>query len=95
MALPLCKRARLFDSGYRTMKRDGIKKSGLKNPMRAGFSRKQYKVWIDQIADSVGARFSRGNIAGQNGFLLTSADLERERRDLREKLRRQKEKEVA
>ena len=65
-------------------------KGRMKNLVRHNYSREQYKRQITEIANSTGARFARGNIAGQNGFLLKRDDIERERDQLRAKLRDQK-----
>lgn len=62
-------------------------KGKMKNLVRHNYSREQYKRQISEIAKSTGARFTRGNVAGQSGFLLKRDDIERERDQLRAKLR--------
>ena len=62
-------------------------KSRMKNLVRHNYTTEQYKRQISEIAKSTGARFARGNIAGQSGFLLKRDDIERERDHLRAKLR--------
>ena len=51
------------------------------------FSRSEYKKKVDRIAQLVVSRFSRGNVAKQNGAYLTADRLEREREVRRRQIR--------
>lgn len=55
--------------------------------MLKNFSRKAYEARVAELAIGVAARFSRGNVAMQYGFMLSQEDLELERQERREKVR--------
>jgi len=54
---------------------------------KTDFDRASYEARVASIARSVGTRFSRGNVAVQNGKVLTSDELEKRRERLRERLK--------